>query len=68
MKTQSINFLESRLSWLVTFYDIWEKSQYIDDTAVDNLAIIYIEYCKEWDLPSLSCDELICEILSILNN
>lgn len=60
--------LEEKLAWLGSFYDIWEKSQRIDDSAMDNLAQIYIDYCNEWSLPSMSCDELICEILSILND
>jgi hypothetical protein len=60
--------LEEKLSWLGSFYDIYQKSQEIDDSAIDNLSQIYIDYCNEWGLPQLSCDELICEILSILND
>lgn len=60
--------LEEKLSWLGSFYDIWQKSQAIDDSAINNLAQVYIDYCNEWGLPQMSCDELICEILSILND
>jgi hypothetical protein len=60
--------LEARLSWLGAFYNIWQRSQNIDDSAINNLSEVYIEYCNEWGLPQMSCDELICEILSILNN
>tara|TARA_R110000868_G_scaffold375127_1_gene639598 strand:- start:512 stop:1051 length:540 start_codon:yes stop_codon:yes gene_type:complete len=60
--------LEEKLSWLSSFYDIWEKSRAIDDSAINNLTQIYMDYCEEWDLPQLACDELICEILSILND
>jgi hypothetical protein len=60
--------LEEKLSWLGSFYDIWQRSQNINDSAIDNLSEVYIEYCNEWGLPQMSCDELICEILSILND
>lgn len=60
--------LEEKLSWLGSFYDIWQRSQSIDDSAIDNLSQVYIDYCNEWGLPQMSCDELICEILSILND
>lgn len=60
--------LEEKLGWLGSFYDIWQKSQAIDDSAIDNLSQVYVDYCNEWGLPQMSCDELICEILSILND
>ena len=60
--------LEEKLAWLGSFYDIWEKSQRIDDSAMNNLTQIFHDYCDEWNLPQLACDELICEILSILND
>jgi hypothetical protein len=60
--------LEEKLSWLHSFYDIWHKSQSIDDSAINNLSQVYIDYCNEWGLPQLACDELICEINSILND
>jgi hypothetical protein len=60
--------LEEKLSWLASFYDIYQKSESIDDSAIENLSQVYIDYCDEWGLPQMSCDELICDILSILND
>lgn len=59
--------LEARLSWLASFYDIWQRSIHINDSSIDNLTQVYIDYCNEWELPQMSCDELICEILTITN-
>jgi hypothetical protein len=65
MKNRTKKDLEARLSWLSSFYDIYQK---INEDSLEHLDKVYIDYLNEWDLPQLSCDELICEILPILND
>lgn len=65
MKNRTKKDLEARLAWLSSFYDIYNK---VNEDSLENLNEVYLDYLNEWDLPQLSCDELICEILSILND
>jgi hypothetical protein len=65
MQNRTKKDLEARLSWLSSFYDIYNK---VNEDSLSDLDEVYQDYLNEWDLPQMSCDELICEILAILND